>query len=443
MSELTQYPVRVCPVEHNPKDPFAGDLFDRRKLADRLTGFVERMQVGCVFAIDAPWGEGKTWFGENWQSDLHSKGFRVARIDAFSQDYVDDPFLMLCSAILSIIHSDDDADKEKITKAGFKVTAALLPTAAKSLINLTGRIFLSSANLSDGIGKVVEEFNKCTADATEKHLEKLLEEHEADSSSVESFRKVLRSYTRGNGKPFVVIIDELDRCRPDFAVKTIERIKHFFDVDGMVFALLLNRPQLEAGVRGIYGSEVDAGTYLGKFVQFWLRLPKTASLANTSQDHNQIYCKNQALRFGLNRKSGHQGFQEAFAAFATLSGLSLRDLERGYTLFALAQPIDSGGAFAAWPVFLKLAKPAIFSGILNGEQHAHKEAQNIIAGLIPQATSFFILPVLADLHRCHIEGFRTLPNEQTRGVLATIGTWGMSPERFLPWLFGRIDLTVE
>jgi len=59
-------------------------------------------------------------------------------------------------------------------------------------------------------------------------------------------------------------VDELDRCRPDFALGLLERIKHLFDVEGIAFVLLVNRSQIEGYIRTVYGN-ADAEAYLLKF----------------------------------------------------------------------------------------------------------------------------------------------------------------------------------
>lgn len=46
--------------------PFEGDMLDRRLLAEQLTGYLDRLRHGAVIALDAPWGEGKTWFARHW-----------------------------------------------------------------------------------------------------------------------------------------------------------------------------------------------------------------------------------------------------------------------------------------------------------------------------------------------------------------------------------------
>lgn len=90
---------------------FASDLLNRKELAVKLTGYLDRLRAGAVLAIDAPWGEGKTWFGRNWEQYLKDEDHKVVFIDAFEQDYVEDPFLLLAAEISGIL-DDESAAKE-------------------------------------------------------------------------------------------------------------------------------------------------------------------------------------------------------------------------------------------------------------------------------------------------------------------------------------------
>ncbi|MBF0459816.1 MAG: hypothetical protein HQL87_00320 [Magnetococcales bacterium] len=440
MENKNTTPLHVRPKKHNPEKPFDGDLFNRQKLAEQLTGMVERMADGCVFAIDAPWGEGKTWFGENWVSKLRADGFSVVFIDAFRQDYVEDPFLMVCSEILAAFKGGEA--RNKLTDAGKMVVKRLLPITAKLAVRFVGHRLLGSVDMTEEFRKTVEEIEKGAENALETQLAKRLTDHAEDTSSVEGFAKVLEEQAKSLKKPLVVVIDELDRCRPDFAVRTVERIKHFFDVPGVVFVLLVNRPQLEAAIQGVYGTEVDAKTYLGKFVQFWLRLPKNRPNALSVLDNNLTYCKELARRFGLDKTPEHSGFLEVFANLASLKGLSLRDLERGYTLYSLAQPVSNASAFFGWAIYLKLVRPDVHAGILAGEPAAHESAREVLATMIETAPGLPLLTALDDLHRSLVDEDNPSLSEQTKSIFMQCGSWGIVPARFLPWLYGKIDLHV-
>ncbi len=44
------------------KSSFEDALFDRARLADNLINLLPRLKDGQVISIDAPWGDGKTFF---------------------------------------------------------------------------------------------------------------------------------------------------------------------------------------------------------------------------------------------------------------------------------------------------------------------------------------------------------------------------------------------
>ena len=75
----------------------------------------------------------------------------------------------------------------------------------------------------------------------------------------------------------VVVIDELDRCRPDYALSLLEIIKHFFNVGGVHFVLGVNLKELQNSVRARHGSGVDAAKYLQKFVSIEMPLRSTTT----------------------------------------------------------------------------------------------------------------------------------------------------------------------
>lgn len=74
--------------------------------------------------------------------------------------------------------------------------------------------------------------------------------------------------------PIVIVIDELDRCRPDYALAVLEVIKHFFAVPKVHFILGINGEALESSVRARYGVDVDAESYLRKFINASFSLPR-------------------------------------------------------------------------------------------------------------------------------------------------------------------------
>jgi len=92
-------------------------------------------------------------------------------------------------------------------------------------------------------------------------------------------------------KKIIFIIDELDRCRPDYAIGVLERIKHFFEVDGLIFVIAMNREQIESYVNGQFGADVNSNLYLQKFINYECNLPKKSSSYGRMPDMEK-FCKN-------------------------------------------------------------------------------------------------------------------------------------------------------
>ncbi len=91
-------------------------------------------------------------------------------------------------------------------------------------------------------------------------------------------------------RPLIVMIDELDRCRPSYAIELLEVAKHLFSVDHIVFVLAVNRSELAHSIRALYGSDFDAEGYLRRFfdVDFRLPEPDRKSFIDAMMDTQQI-----------------------------------------------------------------------------------------------------------------------------------------------------------
>ncbi|SDC19380.1 KAP family P-loop domain-containing protein [Cupriavidus sp. YR651] len=345
--------------------PFGGDLLQRAAVADRLTRYIDRLPDGAVIALDAPWGEGKTWFGRHWEASLKARGHQVGWIDAFQQDYAEDAFLLLSSAVLRLCTEHDSRTGQLKHRAG-AVLRALLPVGTKALINLAGRA-IGTTDLADNVKEAMEAASDKGAEAASDWIKGRLDQWEEEQQTVEHFREALTAFTEAaftaTGKPVVILIDELDRCRPAFAVGLIERIKHFFDVPKLIFVLLMNRDQLEKAIRGVYGGETDAAAYLGKFLHLSLCLPKDRTRTEFNEQSGvYAFVRSMLTQVGV---TDHV-FLNTFSVCASVFDLSLRDIERGCTLFALSE--HQIPQLSAYLIALKLKRPELFARLADPGQ---------------------------------------------------------------------------
>ena len=263
--------IRIQPRDIEvPKDaPFRNDLLKRREPAKILTQIVGSIDGPCVLAIDAAWGTGKTTFLKIWSQHLRNEGFPVVEFNAWETDFAGDPFVALSTELTDAFQKyQENLPADKI---------AVVREAAKEVLRraVPGVIRLATAGILD-VGQLAEkEIGQALASYAEYQLARYRNERE----SVEKFRTVLQematTLSKGrDGRPLVVVIDELDRCRPSYAIELLEVAKHLFTVDHIVFALAVNRAELAQSVKALYGASFDAEGYLRRFFDVDFRLPE-------------------------------------------------------------------------------------------------------------------------------------------------------------------------
>lgn len=391
-------PLTLLPYTHNDGGPpFDGDILERKDLADKLKRFLPRLSGGAVIAIDAPWGAGKTWFGLNWAQQLRDDGHKVAFINAFEQDYTEDPFLPIAAEISALLEGDG---VHSLLKKAATVGGALLPVAAKAAVGFAARWALGGIDVSEEYSNALEKVEERSEEFTKHWVERKLETHKKEAESLNGFRKALGDAASTEEKPVVVFVDELDRCRPDFAVRLIERIKHFFETPNVVFVLLINRQQLQNAVQGVYGAGTDGVAYLSKFVHFFFSLP-VLKMRN--------YISTVMNRFGLSLEDPDTDeFAVRLEYWQIVADLTLRDIERACALFAYARLKNAPGLLA-YLVTLKIKRPDLYARLLNDDWKAHQEAAEWCAqlrthhamdDLVNKEAVYFT--TVHDLHLIHI-----------------------------------------
>ena len=251
-------------VEVPCEAPFQNDLLDRKESAEILTKLVDGIEGPCVLTIDAPWGAGKTTFLKMWSQHLRNNGFQVVEFNAWETDHAEDPFVALAAELeKGLKEIGDRSFKEKIKdtmEAAKKVALRSIPGIIRGL--------------TAGILDVQPLIEKEAGNLLAAYAENRLSRYKEDQESIKVFRKKLQEMARALAHPLMVVIDELDRCRPSYAVSFIEVAKHLFEADHVVFVLAVNRTQLAHSIRALYGSEFDATGYLRRFFDIDFILPE-------------------------------------------------------------------------------------------------------------------------------------------------------------------------
>ena len=268
---------------------FPADKLDRARYATFLSrllaqeGFDEsrpddEQKKNYVLNLNAEWGAGKTYFLKRWSREL-IVDFPVVYIDAWQQDYSDDPFLTVIAGIIKQLQLQAKFNIT-IPKSAVSMFKAVAPAIAQGLTKKISGIDLDELHTLLFSDEEIENdqnqnSNKLTGSdfspAVKALAQNLIKDHEAKNKSIEVIKSKLADWVskfekqEGKSLPIFIFIDELDRCRPSYAVEMLETIKHIFDVKGIVFVVATDTEQLQHTIKSIYGEGFDAKIYLGRF----------------------------------------------------------------------------------------------------------------------------------------------------------------------------------
>ncbi|MGP1581349.1 MAG: KAP family P-loop NTPase fold protein [Porphyromonas endodontalis] len=320
-------------IEIPENNPFTNCKLNRATEGEYLTNLITKVSGNYTLAINDRWGRGKTTFVKMWEASLKQKGYHTIYLNAWENDIVSEPLVCILGEILPLI--TDDSSKAKLLEhstALVKNWKKLVPEVVKSLAML----------LSPFIGDLPKEITDSLINAPEDSLRKEIEGYKEQQTEILQFKQNLAEciQKKCEKKPLIFIVDELDRCRPDYAVDLLEKVKHFFSVEGIVFVLSIDKDQLVSSIKGRYGSEsIDGNAYLKRFIDFEY-IPKEPDMEKFCTYLYHYMGMDEFL--GTREKSAKTGRQDEknFLSVATQlytqKGLSLRDVERMFSHIRLA-----------------------------------------------------------------------------------------------------------
>lgn len=227
-----------------------------------------------VLNINAPWGYGKTFFLKSLKEELE-KEHEVIYFDAWKNDFTKEPLLAFFSEINNSLEKYLKAynkTKKPFLNSIFKSSLPILISVlTKHLTGLSLEQFDELLSEDEDEKKDVKDDTKTTLSSImSKTTELALKEHSTIKKSIKEFKinmlEILNLIkTQGKKLPLFILIDELDRCRPNYAIELLENIKHIFDIEGIYFIVATNSQELSHSINAIYGANFSSETYLKRF----------------------------------------------------------------------------------------------------------------------------------------------------------------------------------
>ncbi len=294
------------------------DVLGRSEDAETVARFAAARATGpqgLVLNVDAAWGMGKTTFLRLLKERL---GDDAVMVNAWESDFADDPLLPVLEAVTERLGKDGSPKLDKLRDTGQRIALSFMTGALRKGISLM------TGGASDGL----LDMGAAGAEAVmTREADTLLKRFEKQAETVRDFRRTLAEAVAERDTPLHILIDELDRCRPTYAIEMLERIKHLFGVSNVAFVIATDTEQLQHSIRAVYGEGFDAKAYLRRFFDRTYRF---------DEPDLRSYAKHlfEIAKFDTGRIAMPWGADPIlfFGDFCQKTGLTLRDMDQCFAI---------------------------------------------------------------------------------------------------------------
>lgn len=253
------------------------DILNREEFVNKLVNLTENIsanRTSTSFAINGVWGCGKSFVLDMYEERLNEipiaekaiDKYFVIRYNCWKYDYYEEPLVAIVAAMIDIINQKTKLWNDEQKKA-------LVLGALKAI----GTTFLSMTNsaIKDKTGLDIQSAYKTTKSKIDEEKTKIENSHEYDvyfsfNQALHSLQELIRDLSKD--QTIVFMVDELDRCLPEYSIKVLERLHHLTEnTDNVITVLSIDKSQLEKSVKQIFGFD-DPEKYLEKFINFEIAL---------------------------------------------------------------------------------------------------------------------------------------------------------------------------
>src|SRR5258706_2225078 len=280
------------------------DKLNLKHFSEKLEMFMmvehDFVEGSLVVSLNAPFGAGKTTFLSMWKSDLEKRRQadsnvpKVVILNAWESDYCGDPLLSIVNALIKAAGNDEAAINSKAVDN--------LREAAKDVGWFVTGLANNLASHWAGIdpvaaGELAEDKKK----GRQPKIPDFISLYEERTKALTKLKDTLKEVFGGQPPKSFLFVDELDRCRPDYAIAYLETVKHVFDIHDLVFVLAIDYAQLQCSAKALFGADLKFPDYFRKFVQRTISLPEPekTNLEKLAQHYVARYLNAEGKRISL------------------------------------------------------------------------------------------------------------------------------------------------
>lgn len=271
--------IEIKPTQENIIDMLDKNAIGRNQYIRNFLEMLDNIDNNFTIFINGDWGTGKTFFVKQVYSiltysnqyinkeleDYKTQLDSILRKDYFSNFNLEKNFVPIYYNAWN-----NDSHIDPINSIIFNIIKEhdIIKDYQKESSDIIGKIasVLDVINIwSNGsIKELVETFKG----------KDIIPEVTTMENLKETLNLLLDKLLIERGDKLVIFIDELDRCNPVYAIKLLERIKHFFDHENIIFVFSVNVNELTNTISNYYGQNFDSHKYLNKFFDILIDLPQ-------------------------------------------------------------------------------------------------------------------------------------------------------------------------
>ena len=364
----------------NNQDCITFDSFDKlnlRPFGESLFQNIEKGVASSVgqkgaytISLNAEFGNGKTTFLEmfkNFIKSEKSKKYNVLFINAWESDFYKEPVIAILSELVNWMEINNK-NKNQVQK----IVGTILQIGLNLFYLVIGKTIQYKTGIDLNVKKMLETALK---NLKNNMGQKVFENFKQRKQTIGSIKTAISECTKN--KKLLIIVDELDRTRPDYAVRFLEDMKHFFDIENVVFLIAVNRTQMEATVTCLYGQDLDFNGYYRKFFKQERDLPDPCERA---QEFIDALVRKTNVKF----RQDHRHYRVTNCHLSCkMFNLTLREIESFIRIFEQILGSKHKNSAVPWIyqdcysffICLFLKEKKVFQQILNGSFTVYKFIQ--------------------------------------------------------------------
>ena len=304
---------------------------------------------GYPISLNAQFGNGKTTFLKMFEHFVKTEkgqeqSYNTIFINAWKLDFYGEPVITILSEFVNHLEQKQKKQQQEKQKKSSSKTNDIIDKA-KGAIGVLAQYKLTKVSLNIANQVVQNKIGINLKNVAEVHYSKnntksskeqeqylslgksVFQEFNQREKAIKQVKEIISSYIKTNR--LLIIVDELDRARPDYAVHFLEDMKHFFDIENVVFLVAVNKQQMEATVKCLYGQDLDFSGYYRKFFKLEIALPDPYEEAQRLVD-------DLIKKTNVKYRQDHRGYRVANSYLACkMFQLTLREVEEFVRIFSM------------------------------------------------------------------------------------------------------------